>query len=981
MVVHNQLDHSGIAGDEVLGLLHFFLHLIAQRRAEQLHQQVFFTRVAGVVVHRLDEVVEEGLGLGRRPALQWLLDKHQPRQVHRVRLQQVEQVLVRLKPLARLLVERLEALRRQHSAWGAERKRRAGNVWRLHAALLELLVLLDDVLQLNAVAHQKADFDVHLVQVRFQLLVFLDFFHHPLLQLLHFHLFLKVQVALVQQVQKLAHGNDGRVGDLGQVVVLTPRLDALPGSLQLDGDVGVRAQEVDAVLVLLLLLHAAHGRLQLDDGLLLRFQELHAIREGLARQQPAHTGLQLHNGGLGGLELLPAGLVGIAAHDNLLRLFGRQQRVAHVSRRNPLCLFRLLVVVIGSAVVSGILAPFGARATRHSLLVLQGNAKGILVAQLTLVFHTFHMCVRVFQCRQRTLRFARADRFIQSKHGLGVFCIFFCGHVGCRDLLLNFIARQLPPGSLQRLLQHLVIHEGAGLVYIVQLQSLVVQRQEHRVGIVTGNGVVGLLQRRRKDSFTVQIGVHVRHAVAHVVRGQRLALGSKGMQCAVVAIGRCVGQSRQLQQLRPLLERGQGQARVVSLGRRHNICYSLLHALLLLIGCVSVVHAVLDLALGKGLSLLALHRLEIGQVKLASSSIDVANLCGRRLQTIGEHVLVRNVNRQRDFHQCRSRCSGLGLCGNVCIDHIQRLLDLGLGQVGVVHIPLFALDSCWRGCSLFFAGRDQRIAIGRSIVFLGLLNAGGRMLQGLEEICRACLFFQQLVDLEHRSMHGSVVLAKLLCQNTANLAKLGHLNTRLLQLLVDGTDLLLRELCDAVQILDFRCNTQVEQIAAQSMHAVNDPRHVFLVVQVSHFWVKNLRELDTLHGPQPLGDVVRVTKHQATLLVNLLVHVVDVLGLDQVRRKEHGQLGHNDTVAQGSFDFRGRRQVRSQTSLQPLSSFLQVAQVLVGHVAAAGRVQLGCCAPAIFHAPARAAIFERKLARHGPRSATELRRFPLRTIS
>ena len=87
-----------------------------------------------------------------------------------------------------------------------------------------------------------------------------------------------------------------------------------------------------------------------------------------------------------------------------------------------------------------------------------------------------------------------------------------------------------------------------------------------------------------------------------------------------------------------------------------------------------------------------------------------------------------------------------------------------------------------------------------------------------------------------------------------------------MELLLHGAELLLGKLGHAVQVLHLRRNAEVVEVAAQRVHAVDDARHVLLVVEVGNLGVENLGELDALHGVEPLVDVVRVPEHQASVL-------------------------------------------------------------------------------------------------------------------
>lgn len=60
-------------------------------------------------------------------------------------------------------------------------------------------------LQSDPVLHQQTNLYVHQVQVFFHLLIRANICHHFLPKPRHFLLFLKVQGALLQQVDKLAH--------------------------------------------------------------------------------------------------------------------------------------------------------------------------------------------------------------------------------------------------------------------------------------------------------------------------------------------------------------------------------------------------------------------------------------------------------------------------------------------------------------------------------------------------------------------------------------------------------------------------------------------------------------------------------------------------------------------------------------------------------------------------------------------------------
>lgn len=64
-------------------------------------------------------------------------------------------------------------------------------------------------LQSDPVLHQQSDLNVHQVEVLLQLLTGPDLGHHLLPQPCHLQLLLEVQVALVQQVHKLAHNIQG----------------------------------------------------------------------------------------------------------------------------------------------------------------------------------------------------------------------------------------------------------------------------------------------------------------------------------------------------------------------------------------------------------------------------------------------------------------------------------------------------------------------------------------------------------------------------------------------------------------------------------------------------------------------------------------------------------------------------------------------------------------------------------------------------
>jgi len=52
-------------------------------------------------------------------------------------------------------------------------------------------------------------------------------------------------------------------------------------------------------------------------------------------------------------------------------------------------------------------------------------------------------------------------------------------------------------------------------------------------------------------------------------------------------------------------------------------------------------------------------------------------------------------------------------------------------------------------------------------------------------------------------------------------------------------------------------------------------------------------------------------------LIHFLIYVIDVAAFDRVGRKEHSQLGHNDTVAQRTLQLRGGGQLDLQARLNP----------------------------------------------------------------
>ena len=66
-------------------------------------------------------------------------------------------------------------------------------------------------LQSDSVLHQQTDLNVHRVQVFLHLLVGADLGDHFLPQTSHFLLLQQVQIALLQQVDKLTHHGEGGV--------------------------------------------------------------------------------------------------------------------------------------------------------------------------------------------------------------------------------------------------------------------------------------------------------------------------------------------------------------------------------------------------------------------------------------------------------------------------------------------------------------------------------------------------------------------------------------------------------------------------------------------------------------------------------------------------------------------------------------------------------------------------------------------------
>eukprot|EP00160_Parvularia_atlantis_P011931 Unigene2357_Nuclearia_a/m.7273 Unigene2357_Nuclearia_a/g.7273 ORF Unigene2357_Nuclearia_a/g.7273 Unigene2357_Nuclearia_a/m.7273 type:complete len:357 (+) Unigene2357_Nuclearia_a:2067-3137(+) len=238
--------------------------------------------------------------------------------VVRLGLQQVEQVLVPLELVARLLVERLEA-----ALLGA---------LALHL-LHELGRGLDDVLERRAVLDQQGDLDVEGTELLLAVVVVADVVHDLLLEALELQLFVKVAVAVVEQVQEALDRVDGRVVQLDKVLVLPTRGAAAGERLDLD-------DLVDVLLVVVL--HradaAAHEEaeavgLDLLDHALVLLPLLQAVLVRLAGEGAAHVGLE--HGQL--VFVVPEVLGAVLLLEQLLLLLERGRAV----RR---CLLHALVV-------------------------------------------------------------------------------------------------------------------------------------------------------------------------------------------------------------------------------------------------------------------------------------------------------------------------------------------------------------------------------------------------------------------------------------------------------------------------------------------------------------------------------------------------------------------------------------------------------------------------------------------------------------
>eukprot|EP00047_Mylnosiga_fluctuans_P017365 m.60699 g.60699 ORF g.60699 m.60699 type:complete len:1359 (-) comp7043_c0_seq2:287-4363(-) len=759
---HDETDHRRVAGRELLDGVVALADLVLKRRTEKLEHQVLLTRVAGKVVDGLGQAQQEGLGFVRTPGLERLLDEDQAGEVERLGLQEVEQGLVRLKLVAGILVECVDT-----GCGDGQRGLRAGALLALEQARL-----LDDILEVDAVLDEQADLDVHLVQVRLQLVALLDLQHDLLLELLQLQLLGKIGVALVQQVQEPPHRRDGRVADLCEVLVLAAGAEALPCGLDADNGGQVVAEVLQPRLVAPPLQHAPHVRLDLEDGRELVVQEGHARAEGDAGKMAADVRLQADDHVRVRGQLVPPTAVGIGLVDRGLDLLEGHDHL--LDGGNPLSNVCLLIEVVRPAGVRRVLAPLrGAGALR-----LQGGqrlGKVVQVAALVGRHDVADVAVRILQRSQGAVGVLLADSLMQRKDGGRVVGVLLGDRVDSRDTRLHVRDVKIGALLLARDLQLRVVLERARIVHVRERKRRALHGGHGRLGILTLHRRIQLGQRGTQGLGSLVLGVGLGNRLLHRRRGQ-LALGQRGREGSQVRV-LCRGVDVQVER-RGLQRSQQG----VSIARLHRLR---------------------DAVQGAGLETAAVH--------VADGGLDA--LLGQPVQQplqLREVVRAGRVVDPRDAGGCNPK-------------RVQQLLD----------VPS-------RDCGL---------------------------------------------DLLQRSV-DRLLLAKLLGQHAADAAEGRHLHARRLQLGIHLVDLFLGELGDAVQVLDLGPDAQLEQIAAERVDAVDNARHVLLVVEVRDLGVEDLGEPDAAHRLRPACDVVRVAEGQPTLLVHLLVNVINLALLDLVRGKE-----------------------------------------------------------------------------------------------
>ena len=102
------------------------------------------------------------------------------------------------------------------------------------ARATDLLILVDDILQADAVSDQQSDLDVHLVQTFFQLSVEFDHFDDFVLDSLHFDFLLEVGSVVVQQMDEFPQHSQIQLRLVFEDVIISPDFASSKPRLDLD---------------------------------------------------------------------------------------------------------------------------------------------------------------------------------------------------------------------------------------------------------------------------------------------------------------------------------------------------------------------------------------------------------------------------------------------------------------------------------------------------------------------------------------------------------------------------------------------------------------------------------------------------------------------------------------------------------------------------------------------------------------------------
>ena len=145
------------------------------------------------------------------------------------------------------------------------------------ARATDLLILVDDILQADAVSDQQSDLDVHLVQTFFQLSVEFDHFDDFVLDSLHFDFLLEVGSVVVQQMDEFPQHSQIQLRLVFEDVIISPDFAASEPSLDLDDVLEMPLIKGLAVLKRDLRRHFAPPSLDLDEAADVSLVMLHSF--------------------------------------------------------------------------------------------------------------------------------------------------------------------------------------------------------------------------------------------------------------------------------------------------------------------------------------------------------------------------------------------------------------------------------------------------------------------------------------------------------------------------------------------------------------------------------------------------------------------------------------------------------------------------------------------------------------------------------